>query len=93
MSGKGLGSGAGSSRTHEKGSAGPSSRKRGGASADKEHKRLKRSKVTSFLILAYINCRGFKFRISMTSKAMGHAKIWVKQQIMVMLNIPAYMFR
>jgi transcription factor HY5 len=42
MSGKGLGSGAGSSRSHEKGSAGPSSRKRGGASADKEHKRLKR---------------------------------------------------
>jgi hypothetical protein len=52
MSGKGLGSGSGSSRSHEKGSAGPSSRKRGGASADKEHKRLKRSKVTSFLILA-----------------------------------------
>ncbi|CAK9225563.1 unnamed protein product [Sphagnum troendelagicum] len=42
MSGKGLGSGAGSSRTYEKSSAGPSSRKRGGASADKEHKRLKR---------------------------------------------------
>ncbi|CAM6069189.1 unnamed protein product [Sphagnum tenellum] len=42
MSGNGLGAGAVSSRTHEKGGSGPSLRKRGGASADKEHKRLKR---------------------------------------------------
>lgn len=42
MSVKGGGSGAGSSHTQDKSSAGPPQRKRGGASADKEHKRLKR---------------------------------------------------
>lgn len=49
MSIKGGGSGAGSSHAQDKSSAGPPQRKRGGASADKEHKRLKRFFYRSLL--------------------------------------------
>jgi hypothetical protein len=54
MSGNGLGVGTVSSRTHEKGGSGPPLRKRGGASADKEHKRLKRSEYKSLSNLSQI---------------------------------------